>query len=154
MPGTDRKAMVWRLDADGKGGELVASLPGHTGWVRDIAQGEVGFPGGGRGNNLYSIGCNFIKVWETPIARGEGTREKGGAGDAGGEGGEGLRLVGDLGGGGEREGEGPECSEGLRLVGDLCVEGDQLRVACGGGHLFSAGIDGSLRAWRFRDPGY
>ncbi|CAJ1445739.1 unnamed protein product [Effrenium voratum] len=38
----------------GPEGSLLGSLTGHTGWVRDLA-----FHGG----QLFSIGCNFIKVW-------------------------------------------------------------------------------------------
>jgi WD40 repeat protein len=129
---------VWRLESDGKGGEPVASLPGHTGWVRDIAFDEDGSGGG----NLYSIGCNFIKVWG-PASEGGGAD---GDDDTGmrADGVNGARRKDAVGGGkwGER-GVG-----GSRLLGDLRVEGDQLRVACGGGYLFSAGIDGSLRAWR------
>lgn len=129
---------MWCLEADGKGGEPVASLPGHTGWVRDIAIDEDG----GVGGNLYSIGCNFIKVWE-PARQGGGSDGNNGAGiDA--DDVSGAKRKEAAGGG--KWGEG-----GLgepRLVGDLRVEGDQLRVAYGGGYLFSAGIDGSLRAWR------
>lgn len=95
--GTDRAARIWDLSsAEGGAGDAVVELPGHTGWVRSLACDKGG-------EHVYSIGCNFIKVWDA--ARG-------------------------------------------RHLGDLRVEGDQLKVVYGGGFLFSAGIDGSIRAWK------
>ena len=38
----------------GPNGSLLATLRGHTGWVRDLLFHD---------GHLFSIGCNFIKVW-------------------------------------------------------------------------------------------
>ena len=48
--GTGRAVSLYSLD----GGALLASLPGHTGWVRAAAFHE---------GQLFTVGCNFVKVW-------------------------------------------------------------------------------------------
>eukprot|EP00438_Fugacium_kawagutii_P019271 Skav217561 [mRNA] locus=scaffold1602:495811:497747:+ [translate_table: standard] len=72
--GAGRCASIFGFDAS-----LLATLQGHTGWVRDILFHE---------GQLYSIGCNFIKVWRPKEISKAGWRSCSHVGD--------LEVNGDL----------------------------------------------------------
>jgi len=59
----NRTAVALETDPDGTALRLLpGALPGHTGWVRTLACDDSD----GRGGDVYSAACNFLRVWRWP----------------------------------------------------------------------------------------
>jgi len=124
----------WRVE-----GIRLNALPElHTGWVRSIATDSYHMSASdasplahASGHFVYSVGCNYIKVWHVPLSQQQTLSDGATPGAAA------VDAV-------ESEDAVP------RWLGDLEVHGDILCVAACSGRLVSGSVDGSLRVWDMR----